>query len=202
MFFCFLFVFFSPVFFFFFFKQKTAYEISACLVGLGDVYKRQQSDTAGRYRPAPGPRQSASLPPCRGARADQQPGRAGTPAGGDRPQGFPLLEEPTRRRSLLGFRQCDSDSHSGGRSIHHRLFAGSLLDSGVAIRVILLRSQPNPLPKTQSPRQTEGGLNLVAALPRARQPLINYKKSLGLSISSLRRIAALSNNCCCAHRAR
>ncbi len=27
--------------FFFFFKQKTAYEISACPRGLGDVYKRQ-----------------------------------------------------------------------------------------------------------------------------------------------------------------
>ena len=26
------------------FKQKTAYEISACLVGLGDVYKRQGMD--------------------------------------------------------------------------------------------------------------------------------------------------------------
>ena len=25
----------------FFFKQKTAYEIASCLVGLGDVYKRQ-----------------------------------------------------------------------------------------------------------------------------------------------------------------
>ena len=41
--------------FFFFFKQKTAYEISACLVGSENVYKRQQGrlccdDGAGRYR--------------------------------------------------------------------------------------------------------------------------------------------------------
>ena len=42
-----------------------------------------------------------------------------------------------------GFRQCDSDGHSGGRSIHHRLPAESLLDSGVAIRLILLGSRPN-----------------------------------------------------------
>ena len=33
------------IYYFFFFKQKTAYEISACL-GLGDVYKRQDSKEA------------------------------------------------------------------------------------------------------------------------------------------------------------
>ena len=40
-FFFFFFYFFFFFFFFFFFKQKTAYEISACLVGSENVYKRQ-----------------------------------------------------------------------------------------------------------------------------------------------------------------
>src|ERR1039457_5211759 len=146
----------------------------APVINTDDTGWRVGGSTA--YRPAPGSWQPASLPPGRGARTDQQPGGAGTPPGGDRAQSFPLLEEPPRLRSFRGFRQCDSDSRSGGGFIYHRLSADSLLDVGAAIRLILLCSQPNQLPKAQSPKKTEGGHTFVARLrlTKARHPLINY----------------------------